>query len=561
MARLIPLLLLGVVLGFLAPAGANPPEEAGIKNALALQGAMEQARYHLYQSSNAKKAVEVLEEQLPRVNGNSTFLRLLRDAYRVYIKDLYLANQAALAQRYYERLCILDPSSKNDPTLRADAAPHKIQPPAPQEKAASILPNFARNLPFWKKDQPPVPAAMKPATVRAKVEDVPPADDPFDAKHRRAMPTPAASAKASPAAQLLAQAEEEFKQRQYVKARASFEQAYHADPQSIAECRDRWAYCVLSHAVEQINQSGTSAATLDDLQRQVRGAVAMAPSLAGTGNWLLQQIEQRQKAAPARPAAATFNVEHLGQNKEGWHVTETPNFRIFHKQDDDFGERVAKIAEQTRVEMARKWFGTDGEPWRPKCELIVHPTGQEYSQMTGVSGASPGHSRIETDPTNPARVIGRRMDMRLDGPGMMDAVLPHETTHIVLAGQFGPFPVPRWADEGIAVLTEPEEKLQNHRRNLLRFHQEGRLFGLRELLQLENYPEPSRVGAFYAQSTALCDFLTRQKGPTVLTQFVRDGLREGYDAALRRHYGWDFPQLEAHWQQQVLGDLNRVAGK
>jgi hypothetical protein len=151
------------------------------------------------------------------------------------------------------------------------------------------------------------------------------------------------------------------------------------------------------------------------------------------------------------------------------------------------------------------------------------------------------------------------MDMRTDAPGMLEAVLPHETTHTVLAGHFGSHAVPRWVDEGVAVLTEPTEKLVQHRRNLLRCCQENQLFGLRELMQLDNYPEPRRIGAFYAQSVALVEFLTSQKGPLVFTQFVRDALREGYEPSLRRHYGWDFNQLETAWQQQVLGGANVAA--
>jgi hypothetical protein len=180
--------------------------------------------------------------------------------------------------------------------------------------------------------------------------------------------------------------------------------------------------------------------------------------------------------------------------------------------------------------------------------------------MTGVSMASPGHSRIESDKTNAARVIARRMDMRMDTQGMMDGVLPHETTHVVLAGNFGPFPVPRWADEGIAVLTEPAAKIEQHRQNLLRAHQDGLLFGLKELMTMPDYPEPRRIGAFYAQSVILCEFLTSQKGPTVLTSFVRDGLREGYEAALQKHYGMNFAQLQQAWNQQVLGSQKIAAG-
>jgi hypothetical protein len=40
--------------------------------------------------------------------------------------------------------------------------------------------------------------------------------------------------------------------------------------------------------------------------------------------------------------------------------------------------------------------------------------------------------------------------------------LPHEITHVVLADRFNTKPMPRWADEGMAVLTEPVEKKQAH---------------------------------------------------------------------------------------------------
>jgi len=109
------------------------------------------------------------------------------------------------------------------------------------------------------------------------------------------------------------------------------------------------------------------------------------------------------------------------------------------------------------------------------------------------------------------------------------------------------------------VLTEPAAKIAQHRQNLLRCHQQGLLFGLKELMVLQDYPEPRRVGAFYAQSVMLVDFLTNQKGPIVLTSFVRDGLRDGYEAALQRHYGMNFAQLQQLWNQQVLGGEKMAA--
>jgi hypothetical protein len=50
------------------------------------------------------------------------------------------------------------------------------------------------------------------------------------------------------------------------------------------------------------------------------------------------------------------------------------------------------------------------------------------------------------------------------------------------------------------------------------------------------------------------------RGPQVFTAFVRDGLREGYEGALRKHYSMDMGELQQRWQQRVeMG--NRVAAR
>jgi hypothetical protein len=557
MARYASTLLLVAALATVlspSPLPADPPAaDAAVKDALALQQAMQEAKYFLQHGNDSKKAVALLELQLPKVNGNADFLRLIRDAYRARVQDLYLGKQPAQAEVFLERLCVLEPGAATDPTLRPQPeAPQKVEPAtvkAPEPKQASIFPDFGK---IFKTTQAPV----KPKVVRGV-----PAEDPFDVSNQRALLS-AAGEKRTKAEQLVLRADGAFKKNQYGPARTLYEEARSLDPDSIADRREHWAYCVLNDAIEQLAQTNLPGKSLANLRQQVQGAVATSPSLTKSAQEILQEIDSRQKS-PVNTAVANValaDLKHLGQNPEGWQVTDTPNFRIFHKQNSEFAEKVAQIAEQTRVEMARKWFGNDGAAWQPRCELIVHPTGQEYSQMTGVSQSSPGHSRIESDKSNAARVIARRMDMRLDSPGMMDAILPHETTHVVLAGQFGPFPVPRWADEGIAVLTEPAAKIAQHRQNLLRFHEQGLLFGLKELMVLQDYPESRRVSAFYAQSVMLVEFLTAQKGPVVLTSFVRDGLREGYEPALQRHYGMSFAQLQQLWSQQVLGGQKLAAG-
>ena len=540
----------------IASAG-NPPDDPNFNKVVSVQAAMVRART-LLGEMQAQKAVAVLEEQLSKVNGNPQYLSLLRDAYRAYVRDLCLAGQPDQARRYLDRLCILDPNAAHDPSLR----PHVETPlrkfeldPAKQTKPGlptwkiPALPN-----PFARKEEANAAPAAK-ATIRAQAED-PIVDDPFGRNNQREMPTDAS--KTAQARGLLSRGVNEFKLARYAEARTCFEQAYQTDRGSLEACREQWAYCIIKGVTEAMDQPGALPAKLPELQKQVEGAIRMAPTkMMAVGQELLQTLDQRAKTGggPPQVQVTALKIKHMGANREGWQVAQTQYFRIFHKQNSEFAERVAQIAETTRATMYRKWFDCDAIDWQPTCELILHPNAASYTQMTEVPSNSPGHSRIESDPSG--RVIARRLDLRHDINGMMDAILPHETTHVVLAGMFGASHVPRWADEGIAVLSEPDEKIDQHRRNLLKNHSDGLLFGLKELMELKDYPQPRRIGAFYAQSVVLVEFLTQQRNPKVLTDFIKDGLRHGYEASLQRHYNMTFAQLEQLWQQQVINNPGR----
>ncbi|MBI3823598.1 MAG: hypothetical protein HY289_13090 [Planctomycetes bacterium] len=546
-------LSLFAVLVIVVASVGSPPDDPKFNNVVSVQAAMARARTLLIENE-AGKAVDVLEEQLVKVNGNPQYLALLREAYRAYIRDLYLAGRPDTARRYLERLVILEPAAANDPALKpaVDAPPHKFvrEPVAPPKKQA--LPAWKLPDLFAKKEEPKTTEAPK-ATIRL-LGDGAATEDPFDRKNERAMPVAAVN-KSAQAREHLTRGADEFKLKRYPAARVCFEQAYQADPNTLDLCREQWAYCIMAKVVDAMDQPGALPAQGPMLQKEIEAAIQMAPTkMLATGQKLLQAIEARA----GLPLGGTSKVRHIGANKEGWQVTKTQYFLIFHKQDNDFAERVAKIAESTRTTMYRKWFMSEGVDWEPVCELILHPTSAEYTHMTGVPGESPGHSRIECDAMG--RVISRRLDLRQDASGMMEAVLPHETTHVVLAGMFGSAHVPRWADEGIAVLSEPNEKVEHHRRNLLKHHKDGQLFGLKELMELKDYPPPRRVGAFYAQSVVLVEFLTQQRGAKVFTDFVKDGIRQGYDMALQRHYNMTFTQLDQTWQRQVIGNPVRLTG-
>ena len=112
------------------------------------------------------------------------------------------------------------------------------------------------------------------------------------------------------------------------------------------------------------------------------------------------------------------------------------------------------------------------------------------------------------------RVIQRRIDLHCDVADMITHVLPHETTHAVLIGRFGRHLLPRWADEGMAILSEPRAKVQRYLKNVPSLRSRHELFSVSELMALSDYPESRRVTAFYVQSISLVDFLCSQQGRT-----------------------------------------------
>ncbi len=528
---LLALLCAGTI-GLSDPPAARPtlaPElaDSAVATSLAVQTAMQQGRDHMLRG-DYRAAVVALEGQLAFINGHAAYLKLLQNAYRGYIQELRLAKQDAEAQRYLKRLLILDRGALLDQT-----------PAAPKAAVAKAAPPPAK---------PPVP------TIRLKSDD-----DPFAAARRR-------DAAGRDTSAVLSQAEQLFGKHDYREACALYEQANQVDPRATETSRERWAYCKLYCVVEQLNQSGGTPAWAE-LEKEVRAALELAPRL-DYGRVLLEEIHKRRDQAPAAPTAAPTRgegrvaVRHAGPGADGWYVAETTNFRVFYRQSQDFAEQAAQVAEKTRADMQLKWFGAVTDGWSPKCDLFLHPTGQDYARATGQQN-SPGHSTLRLEG---GRVVVRRIDLHCDDPNLLGAVLPHETTHVVLAGEFGDQLVPRWADEGMAVLTEPREKVDRHLANLVKCYHEGGLFRLQDLMQLADYPQDARhIGVFYAQSVALVDFLCRLKGPQEFSLFMHSGMRYGYAKALERHYGFrNFAELEQRWSESALreqpGQL-RVAGR
>jgi hypothetical protein len=175
--------------------------------------------------------------------------------------------------------------------------------------------------------------------------------------------------------------------------------------------------------------------------------------------------------------------------------------------------------------------------------------------MTGQPETSPGFSTMGI---NGNRIITRRVNLRADHPQLLTAILPHEVTHVVLADLFTKQQIPRWADEGMAVLAEPIAEQKSRAADLTAPLKQGRVFKLSELMAID-YPNEEAWSLYYAQSVSLTRFLVELGTPEQFITFVRGAQRQGIEQSLREVYHIEgFPELENRWQTYALGQVETI---
>ena len=188
--------------------------------------------------------------------------------------------------------------------------------------------------------------------------------------------------------------------------------------------------------------------------------------------------------------------------------------------------------------------------WALRCYVVVHPTTESYLREVGTGGQNTlGSSLIKTDKR---QIVARRIDIRGNVADPLHAALPHEMTHVILADAFAGEELPRRADEGIAMLADPPEKLAGHSRDLNAAIAQHREFRIGELLLKADYPAGEQRAAFYGESASLVAFLAARREPAALIGFIHRAADKGTDLALREVYGiHDAGQLERLWRSQT----------
>ena len=210
----------------------------------------------------------------------------------------------------------------------------------------------------------------------------------------------------------------------------------------------------------------------------------------------------------------------------------TQHFTVRHK-NVEIGEEVAAAAEKSYAEIFKAL--QCATQIKNPVQVLIYPTKEEYVAASGLQSWSGGAHQI-------ARKMGDLSDHRIysfqDQPRLTTGVLPHEIAHALLQHRLNyPDKIPLWANEGFAVLREPEYFHRYYRRILSQNLAQKTLYPFKDILSSPEYPK-ERVELFYAQCFSTVEFLVSEEGLDNFVNFLKSLSRPGadFDSNLQRYY-------------------------
>ncbi len=239
-------------------------------------------------------------------------------------------------------------------------------------------------------------------------------------------------------------------------------------------------------------------------------------------------IRQMGSSESAELVAASGSPE-----TDSWSLLTGENFRIWHR-DRELAERVLAGAEKARLATAGAWFPNQPcEQWQPPCDVYLCPSGREYAVEGRGSPNSAGQAVVVKDGH---RVLRRKIVVNASDARLLDAVIPHEVAHIVVGSHFPHGYVPRWADEGIAMLSEPPHRQREYLLQFAKWNQKPGARNCRQIMSESEYLHARAAEEFYARSFHLAFYLVNRKGRESLIRYLETAMQSDVATALHSVY-------------------------
>jgi len=215
----------------------------------------------------------------------------------------------------------------------------------------------------------------------------------------------------------------------------------------------------------------------------------------------------------------------------------TTNF-VVTADSAELAREVAQTAEKSRQKLARLWLGVELPAWSSPCPIQV-----KSGEKLGAGG--------ETSFTfKDNEVFGWSMKIQGTRERILDSVVPHEVSHMILASYFRT-PVPRWIDEGAATSIEADVERDNYRQMLIGFLNSNKGIPFNKMVHCTDYP--SDIMPFYAQGFSVCEYLIAIGGHRRFIEFAKDGIKSGdWSDALHRNYTFaDINDFQIQWTEWI----------
>jgi hypothetical protein len=190
--------------------------------------------------------------------------------------------------------------------------------------------------------------------------------------------------------------------------------------------------------------------------------------------------------------------------------------------------------------------------------VVLHRTRQSYLAAVGRGGEETvGSSVVGIDG---GRILRRRIDLLAEDWNRALSALPHELAHVFFAELFPNAAPPRWAEEGFALLNDPQDKRTRHLRDLHHALRTGTALPLDQLVSATDYPTGWQRAVFYGQSMSLVEYLTRLDTPQQFVSFVKLCMDKDRNHALKAVYKIDgLADLERRWHAHAIASATAPA--
>jgi len=216
---------------------------------------------------------------------------------------------------------------------------------------------------------------------------------------------------------------------------------------------------------------------------------------------------------------------------------------LWHDKPDIFGKKVLEIAEKA-IEKERKLFGVDlAIPIR----IIIYNNSNEFNDWHSV-----GLDWVGGEAFADFGITTQIVTSRLPDPYWLNAVIPHELSHLYLyqAAHNPTAPIPVWLNEGIAQYNEFIDSGTDYM--VKDAAKEGKLIPLTSLAAGFGQHDEPRIRLSYAEALSAVKYLVKKYGEDGLARLLaayKAGLPT--DEAFQQALGISMGQFEEEWAEAM----------